>query len=195
MPVAIASFVAEELTGVAAQVARHRYGCRVIVRLLEHSSGTDACTISLVDELLIEAPELLRHSYGHFVVQAILEHGLPHHRHCIVFALRGQDSDMLRNAMNRHGSCVIETALLYCSPEDKHAICEELLSEPYKILSLAQSQFGCFVLQALLAWPGKRVQAVMDLIQEASADLSGSKPGQKTLQLLGFDELVSVSVL
>jgi hypothetical protein len=186
MPVSRAEFVAVELSGVAAQVARHQYGCRVIVRLLEHSA-TDSRTVGVVNELLTEAHELVRHSFGHFVLQAVLEHGSPCHRHCVAVALRGRDGDeqgILHNVMNRHASCVFETAMQYCSPEDKHFMCAELLAQPGNALLLAQNQFGCFVLKPLLAWPGQHVQVATQLIQEASSQLQGTKAGQKTLELL-----------
>merc|ERR1712070_1152286 len=92
MPMKRSTFVAEEIVGVAARVARHRHGCRIIIRLLEHSAS-EASTISVVEELLLEAQELLRHSYGHFVLQAVLEHGMPCHKHAIAMALLGQDED------------------------------------------------------------------------------------------------------
>ena len=38
MPVGEFSFIAEELQGVGASVARHRYGCRIFCRLLENSA-------------------------------------------------------------------------------------------------------------------------------------------------------------
>lgn len=189
MPVACAAFVAEELIGVAAQVARHRYGCRVIIRLLEHFA-TQACVASLVDELLKEAQELLRHSYGHFVLQAVLEHGLPCHRHSIAMALQGVPDSLLRNAMNRHASCVLEAALMYCAQDDVHSISAKLLTDPCKVLALAQSQFGCFVLKALLVLPGN--QPALSIIRDAVPQLQASKAGRKTLDLLGFGFLGSV---
>lgn len=175
MPVAHSAFVAEEICGIAAAMARHRYGCRAIIRLLEHSS-TEAGTICLVEELLKEAESLTRHSFGHFVLQAVLEHGLPCHRHSVAVALHGQSGipdAMLLNAMNRHGSTVFETAMVHCSPEDKQSICHRLLGEPQVVLHLAKSQFGRFVLKSLLGYPGEYSQAAVHVLQEASPELQG----------------------
>lgn len=186
MPVARAAFVAEEIAGAAAALARHRYGCRIIIRLLEHSAAEES-TLHLVDELLREAESLARHSFGHFVLQAIFEHGLPEHRHCIATALHGQYDDpqgMLLNAMNRHGSCVFETAMVYCSPEDKQSMCRELLRTPDNVLQLAKSQFGRFVLKTLLACPGEHVQATLRTLQGASAELRGDHQSKLIIELL-----------
>lgn len=189
MPVAHVTFVAEEILGVAARVARHRYGCRVIIRLLEHSA-TEASTVSLVEELLTEAPALLRHSYGHFVLQAVLEHGLPCHKHCIALALQGQDEDedaLLLNANNRHASCVVETALMYCSQEDTESLCEKTLAKHCNVLALAENPFGCYVLNALLALRGKHAPTALSVLHDAAPQLQESKPGRRLLALLGFD--------
>merc|ERR1712178_91417 len=175
LPVGPAVFIAKELVGLAVAQARHRYGCRVLIRLLEHSAG-QVGTERLVDELLGEASALARHSFGHFVLQAVLEHGSAHHRHGIVLALHGQDADkdgMLLNAMNRHGSTVFETAMLHCSDEDKQAICQGLLSQQDYVRQLAHSQFGRFVLRTLLRHPN---ESVKDYQQMAWHILSDSAP-------------------
>jgi len=189
MPTKRSSFVAEEIAGVAARVARHRHGCRVIIRLLEHSA-TEASVISLVEELLLEAPELLRHSYGHFVLQAVLEHGIPCHKHSIAMALHGQDGNtetLLQNAMNRHGSTVFETALMFCSAEDTLLLSNIALAQPSNAMALAYSQFGYFVLKALLARPDACVQESRNFVCEAASELEKSKQGRKLLEHLGFD--------
>lgn len=184
MPVASSVFIAQELVGVAAQVARHRYGCRVIIRLLEHSA-TEGSTISLVNQLLSESRDLVRHSMGRFVLQAVLEHGLPDQCHCIADALYGiEDYGMLWNAMNRNASCVFETALVYCSEEDKQAMCRELLSKESNVLQLAQNQFGRFTLRALLECPSEEAQAARRVLQCSSTELQDSKAGRKTLELV-----------
>ncbi|CAE8601664.1 unnamed protein product, partial [Polarella glacialis] len=148
MPTAVASFVAEELRGSGAVVARHRYGCRILCRLLEHSA-TELGTVALADEALADCDELCRHSFARHVLQSVLEHGLPKQRACIAAALR---NDLLRNARNRNASYVIERALTYCAPEDRDALCYELSGDPASdnIVSLAQNQFGCYVVRALM---------------------------------------------
>lgn len=169
-------------------MACHRYGCRVIIRLLEHFT-TEEGTLSLVDELLTEAQELLRHPYAHFVLQAVLEHGLPCHKHHIALALHGADENfnaLLRNAMNRHASTVFETALLYCSPEDTQLLAEKTLGEPGNAIALAQNQFGCFVLRALLQRPGEHVEATVAFLCSVAPQLQCSKSGKKTLESLGI---------
>lgn len=185
MPVAQAAFVAKELANIAAQVARHRYGCRVLIRLLEHSA-CDPSTIYLVNEVLKEAQELIRHEFGRFVLEGVLEHGEPDQRDCVLVALSGHDNPqgMLRNALNRYASCVFERAMQVCPDRDKQAICRELLATRSSILQLAQNQFGCFVLKALLAYPSEQTQTALSVIKGASTELMRSRPGKKIVGLL-----------
>ncbi|CAE8708987.1 unnamed protein product, partial [Polarella glacialis] len=158
MPFNSADFVVQELRSQGAATARHRFGCRIICRLMEHSASEED-TAALADEVLEHAEELCRHSFGHHVVQSILEHGLPRQRACIAAALC---HDLHRSARNRNASYVIEKALTYCSEEDRHAISTGLLSSPEDIALLAQNQFGAFVVRALLRLPGDSGQTALE---------------------------------
>merc|ERR1719498_1688693 len=108
LPVASTAFVAEELAGVAGDVARHRFGCRVLSRLVEHNSiGTASSPAidSLIDELLHEADKLLHHNFARHVLELILEHGKADHRHKIARTLQ---NNLFNLAKNRCASYVFE---------------------------------------------------------------------------------------
>merc|ERR1719330_235759 len=63
-------------------VARHRFGCRVLERLVEH--GTEDQMSTLVDQCVEHTEELSRHLFGNFVIQSLLEHASPHRREMIL---------------------------------------------------------------------------------------------------------------
>lgn len=191
MPTVHAAFVAEELVGVAAEVARHRFGCRIVARLLEHSA-MDGNTIRFVDELLIDAARLIRHSYGHFSIQSVLEHGLPQHRQSVAIALLagvGAEETMACTALTRIGSNVIEAAMMHCSLDDASSLSEELLKYPGNVLQLAQNQYGSYVLRACLRRLGKHA-VIWREVQAVSNELQSSKHGKKLLEIVKSDELV-----
>ncbi|CAE8615319.1 unnamed protein product [Polarella glacialis] len=145
------SFISEELLGNGARFARHRFGCRIICRLLEFCSAEES-THLLVDEMLqvpTEALELCRHSLGHHVVQCILEHGLARHKELIVEVLR---QDLPGNANHRSASYVVEAALSHCSIEDQYSLLAPLVI-PAVVAELAQSRWGCYVARTLLQRP------------------------------------------
>jgi len=183
LPVARAAFVAEEMTGIAVTIAQHQKGCRVLVRLLEHSPSEKG-TLRLLEEIFREAPRLVRHSYGRYVMQAILEHSPePWHQHYIAAALVGEGSqDILANALNRHGSGVIETALSHCTTSDVQAMCSHLLSTEDNILQLVNGQFGHFVLKAMLELSDVDVEPTLQVLQTHVAELPRHyNSGQSTI--------------
>ncbi|CAE8615320.1 unnamed protein product [Polarella glacialis] len=145
------SFISEELLGNGARFARHRFGCRIICRLLEFCSAEES-THLLVDEMLqvpTEALELCRHSLGHHVVQCILEHGRARHKEQIVEVLR---QDLPGNANHRSASYVVKAALSHCSIEDQYSLLAPLVV-PAVVAELAQSRYGCHVARTLLQRP------------------------------------------
>merc|ERR1712087_55251 len=81
-------FVLTELQqwGTPAALSRHRYGCRVLERILEHFPMD--WLEEFIQAILAETMELSRHMYGNFVMQHLLEHGEHRHRSSIVQVLR-----------------------------------------------------------------------------------------------------------
>jgi len=59
-------------------LARHKFGCRVLQRLFEHCQTEQVK--HLADILLTDAIPLSRHSYGNYVMQQLLTHGSDEHR-------------------------------------------------------------------------------------------------------------------
>ncbi|CAK0893103.1 unnamed protein product [Prorocentrum cordatum] len=72
-------FIVDELLqrghGALAQAARHRYGCRIVERLLERCRPEQVEQI--VDCILDDAVTLCMHPYGNYVAQHLLEHAAP----------------------------------------------------------------------------------------------------------------------
>jgi hypothetical protein len=129
MPASQISFISEELVESGAEVARHRFGCRVMCRLLEHASNS-APTVALINEILHEAEDLCNHCYGHYVIESILEHGLESQKRSIVEALH---IGTFGNASDRSLLYVVEKALSHCSHADRRKI-QEVLPQALALL-------------------------------------------------------------
>ena len=141
-PTTMTEFVSEELHGIAPVVARHRVGCRILVRLLEHG----AAVASIVHELLLDGGSLSRHRYGHHVMVALCEHGSPDQK-SEVTRLLCTDADACYLACHRYAGYVVEAAVRYsgiAADDLKRA----LLDDPGR---LAQSPTGCYALVAMLS--------------------------------------------
>jgi len=180
MPTVLVRFVAIELIGGGASAARHRYGCRIICRVLEHTA-VDGPTINLVDELLLEVRELSRHVFGHHVIKSVLEHGLSRQRVDVARSLCG---GLMRHARNRHACYVLEAALTHCPVEGQRLISDELLRLPDEIILLAQSQFGHHVVRALFRLSSEASQTALRHLVEASGRLALSRHGRRVLEEL-----------
>jgi len=180
MPTVFVRFVALELIGRGASAARHRYGCRIICRLVEHTA-VDGPTMDLVDELLLEVRELSRHVFGHHVIKSVLEHGPSRQRVDVARSLCG---DLIRHARNRHACYVLEALLTHCPADGQRLICNELLRLPGELILLAQSQYGHNVVRALLRLSSEASQTAVHHLVEASGRLALSRHGRRVLEEL-----------
>jgi len=166
---ATSSFIADELLPYAPRFSRHRFGCRIVCRLVEHCSSEES-TQRLIEKLLEdpeEALDLCKHNFGHHVVQSILEHGDARHKEIIADVMR---HDLLANARHRSSSYVLEAALLHCSPQDQESLVQFLV-QPVVVAELAQSDFGggVFVVRTLLKHPMVDAEALIQTVPAVAA--------------------------
>eukprot|EP00747_Dinoflagellata_sp_TGD_P161920 gnl/TRDRNA2_/TRDRNA2_178959_c0_seq1.p1 gnl/TRDRNA2_/TRDRNA2_178959_c0~~gnl/TRDRNA2_/TRDRNA2_178959_c0_seq1.p1 ORF type:complete len:434 (+),score=85.96 gnl/TRDRNA2_/TRDRNA2_178959_c0_seq1:86-1387(+) len=183
LPTSLAATIAEELLGSGYEVARHRFGCRVLCRLVEHhcSDCMDGATARLIDEILQSAAELICHNYGHHVINAVLEHGSSAQRQKVAVVLR---ANAAHNAKNRHASFVCETLLTVCTASEKAALADELIFGPGGLVALAGHQFGIYVVRAVLKLPGDRSRVAQQQLLDAALQLRTSKYGRRVLEEL-----------
>jgi hypothetical protein len=153
----------------------------VLCRLLEHHSCAehiDGEAAILIDEVVEDAAELCRHAFGHHVIQSIVEHGTSQHRDKIIAVL---SHDMFQLAGHRSASYVVEKALVFGGPAAQQFMALELMGNADHFLSLAENQFGCRVVAAVL-----RVSSVSQMAQvilkSAEERLQTSKYGRRTLE-------------
>jgi len=165
MPPSSAGFVVEELLGHGVEIARHRFGCRSLCRLLEHYANNPS-TVQLIDEVLVDARRLCRQEFGHFVIESILENGLPAQTRKVAAALQ---ADLSQNLSCRSSTCVMEKALIHCGTTDRHSLAASLLSRPKSLAALAEDNFGTNVLRAMLRLPGENASVAQTLLQNAVA--------------------------
>jgi len=177
LPEAQTSFIASELHGRGAAVAKHRFGCRICCRLLEHTANSEATTV-LIEEMLEQCRDLTRHSYAHHVISAMLEHGLTTQQTKVLSCL---EKDLVDHALNRNASYVIEKALVHLGETDRERISLALANSD-ELLQLAQHQFGSFVVRALLAHQSKARQRIVARLATALPDLQSTKFGLRVVE-------------
>lgn len=179
LPPTFCSFVPEELRGAGEAVARHRYGCRVLCRLVEHHSDKTAAAAALLQEVISGTLHLCRNEFGKHVLNALLEHGTAQQRSQIAMAL---DTNLINNAKHRSASYVVEHAIEHCCDADRNTLANHLLDQPQDVLALARSQAGCHVVRALVNPVHRFQQRVLQQLQELAPELQNSKYGKLLLQ-------------
>lgn len=178
LPSAKTAFVPRELLGVAVLTACHRYGCRIICRIIEHPGSDER--MALISELLDQTQELCRSLYGHHVIGHILEHGNLQHRKEIATAVLS--GGVVRYAKNKHASYVLEKALELAHPDDQELLTTELLHDPETLPMLAESQFGHHVVKALIKHAGKYSRTALSYLAYATQRLEVTKYGRRLLE-------------
>jgi hypothetical protein len=184
LPVNSTNFVADELAGFAAEVARHRFGCRILSRLVEHhlcGSGSAPATNALIDEVLREADQLIHHNFARHVLELILEHGTDAHKRRISQVVR---ANLFNYSKNRFASYVVEKALALCNPQDTHPLASELLGDYEKFITLAVHECGTHVVRAVMRLNADFKRKAEDLL---CADVSRSKSTKYGKRL--FDDM------
>jgi len=179
LPASKSKFIAEELMTRAAEVARNVFGCRIFCRLLEQSANLPA-TQKLLTKVMRDAEDLVQNQFGRYVAQAILEHGTEDQRHALAASLRPRILDL---AQHRNASHVIEKALTYCSVDDRRTLAVQLLQQDARqesgVETLARTQYGGFVVKALLNLGGDVEAEARRQLSNLSNHFSGPKGASK----------------
>jgi hypothetical protein len=92
----------------SSQLACHRYGCRVLERLIEHFPRDKL--VVFLDDVVIEAKALCLNPFGNFVIQHVLEHGSDDQKRRIVKVLKDNLQEIATDA---HACSVLDKALSY----------------------------------------------------------------------------------
>lgn len=177
VPVSHSSFVSHELCGVGTETARHRFGCRILCRILEFGSFDNLHTRALFDEILMHAESLCRHSFGSYVMEHVLEFGLPEHQRRVVEVLR---KDLFETSACKRASRLVEAALRLCAANEQASLSTELVDN-CDLLSLAMHQSGCHVVKALFSMPQCHWRKAVASLQPFADQLQASKYGKHVL--------------
>lgn len=176
-------FVVDELasTGrmLVSQFARHRFGCRVLERLLERCSAQQVQP--LVQEVLQDAVALAAHAYGNYVLQHVLEHGSAA---CIRELSASLGAHVGTLGHDPYASAVVAKALARGPMDVRLELACKLHACPGLLLAMARTRHGHLaarqVLELLEARPQLRDEACREL-QADARNLRKSRSGRFVL--------------
>jgi len=177
MPPHAVQFIFHELCfyrGGWAGVACHRFGCRVVERLLEHCDA--GLTAPIVAAVVADIDSLSKDPFANYVIQHILEY-VPAHRSQVVHALVQVGVPAL--AHHRVASNIVERAFKYSDAENRHALAEAILATPNAIVDMACSRYGSFTVRQMLeALQGTLRYMALQQLGEAIPRLQAAKSGR-----------------
>jgi len=194
MPPCSVRFILDELVyyqGGWGAVAKHRFGCRVVERLLEHCP--EEMTSPLLAAVIPDTCVMCRHSYGNYVVQHILEYSSQAHQKAVITELAKGDVAAL--TQHRIASNVIEKALTQCSYDCQQLLASAILhaapsSAGSVVLAMACSRYGIFTVKRLLeVLKGPMREKLLQQLSAGAMQLRASKHGKELLgQLVGLPD-------
>lgn len=175
-------YVIESLQGRAVTVARHRFGCRILERLIEHVPHEEMSI--LLDAIINDAEALCRHPFANFVVQHLFEHGS---RACQSAILNNMIKQLPILAKHRTASHVVQRALDYCSDTDQKKIARALLHSqpPHSFVDVACSRYGSFVVEQLASLRDCLDEMRQNLLAELGV-LGESQFGKRVIERYGL---------
>jgi pumilio RNA-binding family len=182
MPPHAVKFILDELScapGGWAGLAKHRFGCRIEERVLEHC-GEALCT-PLVNAVLGDLEQSSQHPFANYVIQHILEHGAPKHQEQAVLALIDIGIPFL--ARQRVASNIVERAVQHTGPKGQHLIAESILQKPGALVEMAGSRYGSFTVRHLLEKITEEAlrSELLKRLAPAAPKLRTSKHGRQVL--------------
>mmetsp|Transcript_126471 Transcript_126471/g.328470 ORF Transcript_126471/g.328470 Transcript_126471/m.328470 type:complete len:359 (+) Transcript_126471:57-1133(+) len=173
-------FVVDEIAraGLLA-TARHKYGCRILQRLIEHCS--DEQVRPVVNELLLHFQSLCQHQYGNYVVTHLLEHATDKQQAALCMLIR-QNVRILGE--HPHGCAVLGAALTCDIASLRTDVARTILSEPSLIGIMASMRHGHVAVKNMLRLlEGDDYQAAVDALSTES--LCSSRYGRLVAAHLG----------
>lgn len=157
--------------------AQHRFGCRIIQRLLENCPPEQVQ--NLVNEILSDAELIARDIFGNYVLQHVLEYGAFEQQQCLLHFIRKEAKEL---SLLQYSVSVVAKALELGSTEDVAVIVRTLLSKSGLLAEMATSRSGYIVVKSVLehaAW-SERSDVVNQLVMNTTL-LSGNKYGRKVM--------------
>ncbi|CAJ1459953.1 unnamed protein product, partial [Effrenium voratum] len=170
-------FIIEEIMtckGFVELASRHKYGCRIIQRLLERCSGGQVEGIAAA--ILSDVGGISRHPYGNYVLQNLLEHGTPAHRRKLAQELVREIVPICQDSF---GSAVVAAALSQLCKEDAITVARAVVQEPGLLTFMAHARHGHSAVRLILqALDGSDLAKARELLLAELPSLKVSRYGR-----------------
>mmetsp|Transcript_57123 Transcript_57123/g.148722 ORF Transcript_57123/g.148722 Transcript_57123/m.148722 type:complete len:289 (+) Transcript_57123:245-1111(+) len=179
-PGSLQFIVDELLQGSAEKAAKHKFGCRVFQRLVEH--GTIKQVAQLLKPVLTDFLALAQHQYGNYVVQHLLEYSSPEHRRRIAGLV---EQNLRTLVLDPFGSAVVSGSLNKAPIGCQVSLARALVQQPGCLVLLACMKHGCVAATRVLrVLRGEELEEARRVMLAEKGALRASKLGQELLQCI-----------
>jgi len=127
------------------ELARHRYGCRIIEGLLTHCPFAQIHV--MVESLLAEASTLCMHMYGNFVIQRLLEQ-CPSASRSRLFQM--MCANLVAMGTNFYGSTVLVKGMTHGTDKEQLLLARAILGVNGLLAAIAKYRHGKSILELVL---------------------------------------------
>lgn len=170
----------------ATQIARSKYGCRVLERVIEHFLPNHNSCIEFLQPVIDDCQALCKDQYGNFIIQHLLEHGTDDHKNAIVQVVKADLKDF---AVHQHACSVLDKALSYTNLQNELA--EEILNSNCLLVEMASKiRIGYTAVQRMLVMmDGSMLNRAREQLSAIRNSLKETKQGKELFRKLWPDEL------
>lgn len=155
------------------KAAQHRYGCRVIRRLIKHCAGEQAR--GLVESILADARKLAVHDRGNFVIQQLLESSMDEH---VGRLMQLVEQDVVDLALDPYGSTVLTKVLSMECAGDRVGITRAVLQVPGLLAKMSAVRHAYVGVKAILGRPGAEQKFALAQLTAEIDSLSSTRYGK-----------------
>jgi len=179
-PGAVQFILDELMTDSLMLVARHKFGCRVVMRLLEHGMADQVH--KLTEALMPKVGDLAMHAFGNYVVQSMISHCAEEQRSRIMSELKRDVGSICRDL---YGSSVVRTILASGSDCEGRVLATAIVETRDLVQDLAHMRRGHAIIKLMVKLLDPQEYEMCMKIVAGTEGLSTSRYGRAVLQRIG----------
>lgn len=139
-------FLLDEMLDQIPSLSRHKYGCRVVQKILKHSEPPTKAKV--LEEIHRFAALLIADEYGNYVPQHVIEHGSPEDRGRLIAAVMDH---LISFSRQKFASNVVEKCISFGTDDVRHRMLLQLFSTNEKgedhLTLVLKDNYGNYVIR------------------------------------------------
>lgn len=179
-PASLQFIVDEILQAGVFGIARHKYGCRIVERLVENCTARQIDPV--VDALFTDFDVVSQSQYGHYVITHLLQNAEIHHRN----RLREQiEKSVYALGVHAHGCAVLNVALNTGNSEERQRLAMKVSVHKEIVLQMAGTRHGHAAVKHMLPALPFEHRRDIEAVLAADTDLVTTRYGRLVVASIG----------